>query len=155
MTGFVMVFHGLISLLLVVVILMQSGRGGGLTGGFASAESMFGAQTNEFMIKATTVIAALFLATSLGLAILSSQKGKSLMPSNVASESPQEYPAQPIDTVAVGEQEERPSIPPAAEVEKPDISPEAETKLPAVTPTDAQLDSLPGDAPVPVIKESQ
>jgi len=86
MIGFVMFLHALLSLLLVVVILMQSGRGGGLTESFASAESMFGAQTNEFMIKATTVIASLFLITSLGLAILSAQKGKSLMAGTIASE---------------------------------------------------------------------
>jgi len=86
MIGFVMFLHALISILLVVVILMQAGRGGGLTESFASAESMFGAQTNEFMIKATTVIATLFLLTSLGLAILSAQKGKSLMTGSPISE---------------------------------------------------------------------
>lgn len=79
MTGFVMFLHGVISIVLIAIILMQSGRGGGLTAGFASAESMFGARTNEFMIKATTVFAGLFLVTCLGLAVLSSQKGKSLM----------------------------------------------------------------------------
>ena len=87
MTGFFMFIHALVSILLLVIILMQSGRGGGLTESFASAESMFGAKTNEFMIKATTVFASLFLITCLGLAVYSSQKGKSLMSSNVASET--------------------------------------------------------------------
>jgi len=84
-----MFLHAVLSVLLIVVILMQSGRGGGLTEGFASAESMFGAKTNEFMIKATTIFATLFLVTCLGLAVLSSQKGKSLMSDQVASEIPQ------------------------------------------------------------------
>jgi len=88
MTGFFMFLHGFISILLIVVILMQSGRGGGLTEGFASAESMFGAKTNEFMIKTTTVVATLFFMTCLGLAIVSSQKGKSLMSGKVASGLP-------------------------------------------------------------------
>ena len=87
MTGFFIFLHAVISIMLLVIILMQSGRGGGLTESFASAESMFGAKTNEFMIKATTVFASLFLMTCLGLAIVSSQKVKSLMSSKVAPES--------------------------------------------------------------------
>ena len=82
MIGFVMFIHAIVTILLIIVILMQAGRGGGLTEGFASAESMFGAKTNEFMVRATTILGAVFLVTSLGLAILSSQKGKSLMTSS-------------------------------------------------------------------------
>jgi len=85
MTGVIIFFHALICILMVVVILMQSGRGGGLTEGFAPAESLFGAQTNAFMIKATTVVAIIFFVTCLSLAVLSSQKGKSIMPSKVAA----------------------------------------------------------------------
>ncbi len=79
MTGFVIFIHALVCLMLVVIILMQSGRGGGLTEGFAAAESMFGAKTNEFLIKGTTVFATIFLVTCLSLAFLSSDKEKSLM----------------------------------------------------------------------------
>ena len=108
MTGFFMFLHAVVSVLLLVIILMQSGRGGGLTESFASAESMFGAKTNEFMIKATTVFASLFLVTCLGLAIVSSQKGKSLMSSKVASQTPvtQETDAvlEEIDTIIVGDE---------------------------------------------------
>ena len=108
MTGFFMFLHAVVSVLLLVIILMQSGRGGGLTESFASAESMFGAKTNEFMIKATTVFASLFLVTCLGLAIVSSQKGKSLMSSKVASQAPvtQEADAvlEEIDTIIVGDE---------------------------------------------------
>ena len=79
MTGFVMFLHAGVAIFLIIIILMQSGRGGGLTEGFASAESIFGAKTNEFMIKATTIFATVFLITCLGLAVLSAQKSKSLM----------------------------------------------------------------------------
>jgi preprotein translocase subunit SecG len=94
MTGFFMFLHAIVSIMLLVIILMQSGRGGGLTEGFASAESMFGAKTNEFMIKATALFASLFLITCLGLAVFSAQRGKSLMANTVASEA-QEMPAAP------------------------------------------------------------
>ena len=83
MTGFVIFLHAVVAVLLIVIILMQSGRGGGLTEGFASAESLFGAKTNEFMIKATTIFATLFLITCLGIAVLSAQKSKSLMSDEV------------------------------------------------------------------------
>lgn len=85
MTGLVMFLHAAVAILMIVVILMQSGRGGGLTEGFASAESIFGAKTNEFMIKATTVLATVFLITCLGLAVLSAQKSKSLMSGETGS----------------------------------------------------------------------
>jgi len=79
MTGFFMFLHALVCILLATIILMQSGRGGGLTEGFAGAESMFGAKTNEFMIKATTLFSVLFLTTCLVLAVLSARKDRSLM----------------------------------------------------------------------------
>ncbi len=86
MTGFLMFLHAVICIFLVTIILMQSGRGGGLTEGFGGgAESMFGAQTNEFMIKATTVFASLFLVTCLSLAVLSAKKDRSLMSDKAVS----------------------------------------------------------------------
>jgi len=60
MIGFFTFLHSVFCLCLVIVILMQSGRGGGLTEAFASAESMFGAKTNEMMVKLTAVLAMLF-----------------------------------------------------------------------------------------------
>ena len=81
--GFLFFMHAVVAILLVMVILMQSGRGGGLTEGFASAESMFGAKTNSFMVKTTSVLAAFFIITSLSLAFLSSRKDRSLMPQKV------------------------------------------------------------------------
>ncbi|MCA9406676.1 MAG: preprotein translocase subunit SecG [Candidatus Omnitrophica bacterium] len=89
MTGFFIFLHTIVCLILITVILMQSGRGGGLTEGFSSAESMFGAQTNEFMIKATTILSTVFLVTCLALAVLSIQKGQSLIPTTVVPTSTQ------------------------------------------------------------------
>lgn len=79
MFGFVIFLHTLICILLVTVILMQSGRGGGLTEAFAAAESMFGAKTSAVLVKATAFLTAGFLLTSVSLAFLSSQKDKSLV----------------------------------------------------------------------------
>lgn len=77
--GFILVIHVIVCVLLVITILMQAGRGGGLTETFQSAESMFGTQTNVFMVRTTTVLAVIFLSTSLILAFNSSRADKSLM----------------------------------------------------------------------------
>ena len=58
---------------------MQAGKGGGLAESFASAENMFGTQTNAFMVRVSTVLAVIFLGTSLMLAISGSKGEKSLM----------------------------------------------------------------------------
>jgi preprotein translocase subunit SecG len=77
--GFILVIHVIVCVLLVISILMQAGRGGGLTETFQSAESMFGTQTNVFMVRFTTILAVIFLSTSLILAFNSSKGDKSLM----------------------------------------------------------------------------
>ena len=77
--GFILVIHVIVCVLLVICILMQAGRGGGLTETFQSAESMFGTQTNVFMVRFTTILAVIFLSTSLILAFNSSKVDKSLM----------------------------------------------------------------------------
>lgn len=90
MMGFFIFVHTFCCLVLIAAVLMQSGRGGGLTEGFASAESMFGAKTNEFMIRTTVVLSSVFLVTCLVLARLSAQKEKSLIPETVTSQEPRE-----------------------------------------------------------------
>src|SRR5580698_9421891 len=77
--GFILVIHVIVCVLLVITILMQAGRGGGLTETFQSAESMFGTQTNVFMVRTTTVLAVIFISTSLVLALNSSKVHKPLL----------------------------------------------------------------------------
>ncbi|MCX5681033.1 MAG: preprotein translocase subunit SecG [Candidatus Omnitrophica bacterium] len=86
MFTFVLVVHVLACILLLVVVLMQSGRGGGLTEAFSAAESVFGPKTNVILVKTTTVLALIFLTTSLSLAYLSAQKDKSLLMNEAAKE---------------------------------------------------------------------
>ena len=85
MIGFLTFLHGMVCIFLVIMILMQAGRGGGLTEAFASAESIFGAQTSGFLVKTTTVLAALFLVISLSLAFMSSNKTQSLMSNKITA----------------------------------------------------------------------
>jgi preprotein translocase subunit SecG len=77
--GFILVIHIIAAVLLVISILMQAGRGGGLAESFSSAESMFGTQTNSFMVRFSTAMAVIFFSTSLILAVSSAKGSKSLM----------------------------------------------------------------------------
>ena len=78
---FLLIIHVIVCLVLVFVVLLQAGRGGGFSDmlGGGQPQSLFGTQTNAFMVKATEVCAVVFIITSLSLAILSTQKGKSLV----------------------------------------------------------------------------
>ena len=76
---FLLVIQVIVSILLVIMILMQSGRGGGLVESFSNMESILGAKTNTFLVRATTVLATLFLLNCLCLTYLSTQRNKSLM----------------------------------------------------------------------------
>ncbi len=82
--NFVLVIHLLACVFLVITILMQAGRGGGLAESFSSAESMFGTQTNTFLVRTSSILAAIFLITSLVLAVGGSKGEKSLMARNKA-----------------------------------------------------------------------
>lgn len=78
MMGLIIFIQSLTCILLVIVILMQSGRGGGLTEAFASAENMFGAKTNEILVRTTIVLATIFLVSNLFLVHLSAKRERSL-----------------------------------------------------------------------------
>ena len=71
--------HTLIVIALVAVILIQRGRSGGLVEALGGVESIFGTKTSSFFVKVTVVLAILFFLTSIFLAYLSKEKGRSLM----------------------------------------------------------------------------
>lgn len=66
--------HVIVSFLLVVVILLQSSKGGGLAGstfGGGPSMSFLGARgTANFLSRATTVLAIIFMLNSLGLSVM-------------------------------------------------------------------------------------
>ena len=73
MYGLLLGIHLLVCLCLVSVILVQSGKGGGLAGGaFGGAtQTVFGGRgATDFVTRATVVLGVLFFVTSLSLAVL-------------------------------------------------------------------------------------
>ena len=63
------IFHVLICLLLVVTVLLQAGKGGGLAGsiggGLASSSVLGGRTAATFLTKATTILATAFMLSCL------------------------------------------------------------------------------------------
>ena len=81
MTIALVILHVMICLILVIVILLQAGRGQGLTGSSftgSGVQSLFGTRAADFLTKATTVAAILFLFTCIGLDILETRHSRSL-----------------------------------------------------------------------------
>ncbi len=80
MTIFLTIVHVFVCFVLIAVILLQAGRGGGLSDmASGQPQAILGTQTNTFMTRATEVCAVLFIVTSISLGILSTQRSKSLV----------------------------------------------------------------------------
>ena len=74
---FAIIFHVLLAAGIVGLVLLQRGRGADAGAGFGSGASgtVFGARGSaSFLSRSTAVLAALFIATSLALAYLGSQR---------------------------------------------------------------------------------
>ncbi len=79
--GLVMATHVIVSLALIAVILLQAGRGGGLSESFggSSTQTILGTKTNVFLTRATAAAAVIYIITCLTLAVMTSSKGRSLV----------------------------------------------------------------------------
>jgi preprotein translocase subunit SecG len=72
----VLVVHLIIALALVGVVLLQKSEGGGLgMGGGGMSGFMTGRSTANLLTRTTAILAACFFVTSIGLALLSGNKG--------------------------------------------------------------------------------
>ena len=80
----VIILHVICTLFLILVILLQTGKGAAMGSGLGggSSQTMFGSSgAGNFLTKMTTAIGTLFMITSLTLAIMSSkEKSRSIMP---------------------------------------------------------------------------
>jgi preprotein translocase subunit SecG len=91
------VFHVLVCIFLILVVLLQQGKGADWAGAFGGggSQTTFGARgTGTILEKATTAAAIIFMLTSIALAILISQySGSSVIREGAKTTAPQ--PAQP------------------------------------------------------------
>jgi len=111
---FAIIVHVLVCFLLVLIVLLQRGKGASMGAAFGgSSQTVFGSSgPGTFLGKITTVIALVFMITSLYLAYFSANKGGSVMESSPAATeqaAPQPQPAQ----VPAAEQPPQPQSAPA------------------------------------------
>ncbi len=89
MQSFILIIHVILAVLLIVLILVQQGKGADAGAAFGSGASstVFGAKGSAtFITKLTTFVAIVFFITSLSLAYFAASKGveeKSLVPASI------------------------------------------------------------------------
>ena len=134
------VLHVIICFILIAVILLQAGRGQGLAGPSftaGSVQSLFGTRAADFLTKATTVSAILFLFTCIGLDVIETQKSKSLFERRTAP-SAAPIDAQQIQKVLEKIKAGENVLPQAAPAKNPSPAPRGEAaKVPAPAPAPA------------------
>lgn len=131
------IFHVLICLFLIATILLQTGRGAGLTEMFGgeATQSLLGTQAPKILKTATEISAGVFIVTSLLLGMITARTGRSLFDVS-------EMPVMPFEQGA-------PFFPDDWQDEDLDGS-----VIPADQPAEAQHDlpELPAAEPIPLEK---
>jgi len=79
--GLIITVHIIVSLILIAVILLQAGRGGGLSESFGGSQTqtILGTKSSLFLKRATAVAAVLYILVCLLLGVMTSQRGRSLV----------------------------------------------------------------------------
>lgn len=143
----ILIAHTLIALAIIVLVLLQRGKGATAGAAFGSGASgtVFGARgSSNFFSRATAVMATVFFASSLTLAYLSSQRATSvdsLLESAEPLERTEEAPAAedteglPDLTLDAGDESEIESVEPEAAA---DDEPAAEAVEEAVPEDDGE-----------------
>ncbi|MEZ4704976.1 MAG: preprotein translocase subunit SecG [Bdellovibrionota bacterium] len=132
------VFHSIVSVLLILVVLLQQGKGEGMGSalGGGSSQSVFGARgAATFLSKFTTILAAIFMTTSLALAFHSSKDSSdSLLKEEEKVENLlEEIPATRADEATTDQTEQKPQDNPekaAESTDELDVSPNTEKTKP-------------------------
>jgi preprotein translocase subunit SecG len=129
-TVLVVLLHILVALTLILVVLLQVGKGGSIGaafGGGGSSQTLFGSRgPATFLSRLTTAAAAIFMITSLSLAYLSSHTRQR---SSITDEIPAPESAPPA------QQTPAPESPPSSETPSSEKPPASEAPASEGTPT--------------------
>ena len=91
LTVFLVVLHVIISIFLILVVLVQQGKGADLAGAFGGggSQTAFGARgATTLLHKLTTAFFILFVVTSMALAILQARPRSSVMSGRAGAAAP-------------------------------------------------------------------
>ena len=86
---FLLIVHVIVSLFLIFIVLVQTGKGEGMSdvfGGGSSQTTIFGSRTGNFLTRATTASAIIFMLTSLSLAFVSKGRQASVVQQELVKE---------------------------------------------------------------------
>lgn len=99
MSTFVIVIHVIVAVALILIVLLQTGKGADMGAAFGggSSQTLFGSTgVSTFLSRLTTIAAIVFMLTSLGLAYLSGHRSsKSVMSEVTVPAAPQPEQAAP------------------------------------------------------------
>ncbi len=98
MTSVLIGLHIIVSIALIVIVLLQMGKGAqaGASFGAGGSQAMFGSTGGNFMSKVTAAAAIIFMLTSLSLAYFyGSPSSQTVMPSSVTAPAQPTAPATP------------------------------------------------------------
>jgi len=98
--GIIIVLHVLVCFALIMIVLLQAGKGAEMGAAFGGAsQTIFGSSgAMGFLSKLTTVVAVLFMITSLLLTFSSTKRASSVIkerPAQSAPAEPSQIPVQP------------------------------------------------------------
>jgi preprotein translocase subunit SecG len=119
---FITLLHVVVCIILILVVLLQAGKGANMGAAFGgSSQTVFGSSgAGTFLGKMTTIVAAVFMLTSLTLSYFSLDKGSSIMDSvsrpaakNAAPQATQKPALPPTGAEKTGGPAQ-PAMPPAA-----------------------------------------
>lgn len=150
MTTFVTIIFVIVSLVMVLAILLQAGKGGGMgtaLGGTASGGVFGGGGQADFMAKLTQGFAAAFMICAMYLAYASAHSGSDFLEEEDKGGKAMFEDDQEINPELVGPNPQR--LPTAEQAQQMQAA--ASVSVPAQTPTEAEPsdladDTVPGDA---------
>jgi preprotein translocase subunit SecG len=148
--------HVLVAVSLILIVLLQSARGTDLAGAFGGmgSQAAFGPRgTTTFLSKATVVLAAVFMATSISLAILAnrSRGGDESILSGQETGAPTGQtapPAMPGGSPAAPQVQTQ-GLPPGVQVRVEQAPPEGETEGQGAAPAQAAPPEAPAQTGAP------
>jgi preprotein translocase subunit SecG len=136
----IVVLHVIVCLMLMLVVLIQPGKSGGLGAalGGAGAQQIFGGRgAGNFLTRTTWIAATVFFVTSVTLAYVSTSTGDSL--EDLAAD------VQPVKEAEAAKPEEAP----AAEAPAPEAPADPAPEAPAAAAPEAPTPSTPAEPAAP------
>jgi preprotein translocase subunit SecG len=160
----IIVIHVLLGLGVIGLVLMQQGKGAdaGAAFGTGSAGSVFGAQgAASFLSRSTAILATLFFATSLGLAVANGHRGteRDLMTSTPVEKNESGLPSVEgakhvtVAPVATPDTKETPVVAPSQPVDVPTTPKAEETKTTESAKPEAEKKPVEATEKKPVAKD--